>query len=917
VTNKTRARLWLIAGALILVSCSGEGGYTGGSANRSYYAVTGSIGNLIGSGLVLENNGTSSQAIAANAGSYSFPASNSATGYSIGAPYAITVATQPSNPSQTCTVSDGVGTIAGDTTVNIICVTNPALLVTVTGLAGSGLELLNNGKDPLSIAPVAIGTASGQFSSPIANGAAYDVTIGSLPTIPSQDCAVESPTGTAIGNATTVNISVVCVTNSYAVSGTVSGLTGSGLTVQLNNGPAIPASSAPLSLGNLPSGTSYTIAVVAQPTSPTQKCTPVPASGVIGGAPVSISINCTAQQFAVNATVTGLAGTGLTVQFDQGAPIPILPNTPTPVLLGSQASGASYSVAVVGQPQNLYQTCAATPSSGLVGNGPATVAISCTTNTYSVGGSISGFTGAGLQLQDSVSGNTASPATPTTTGPTTFSIPGISSGANYSVVVKVQPSFPTENCVVINGTGTGSIAGVSVNPVSVVCAPVGTTAFTFYNNGTDANQTIADYLIASSAANSVSITLENSSYATAANASSLAVANSVYFEGGMGSFTIGPCPFALYSGATPNTAGVISCAGQTAPITGSVFNLYVDTSTQATGGAVGGFVYLGYSDSTTGNSAVATYSIGEEGTMSSVGNPCVLGSGGITGTISVDESASVLYVTGNDGSGSGSEYIWACTIGSNRGLAAPATNVTNPTPIPNSSAALGYYRTPTVITPNGGFLYWTGTSPSGDAGTFGFATSSTGALNSVGNAADLGSSGCFFAGAPCFPTAFPTAIDPTGRYLYAVRSVLSTAGFIESFKITQPGGVLAPTSTPTTGSVLTAFPVASAIDPSGTFYYILMQPVGGGNCSIIAYTIDSGTGNLTLSQTRSVGTASELVMDPSGNLIYLNDPAQGQIFVFAINPNLGQSGFGPLGYVSNNGIPFPTTTGASNLVIAN
>jgi hypothetical protein len=116
VTNKTRARLWLIAGALILVSCSGEGGYTGGSANRSYYAVTGSIGNLIGSGLVLENNGTSSQAIAANAGSYSFPASNSATGYSIGAPYAITVATQPSNPSQTCTVSDGVGTIAGDTT---------------------------------------------------------------------------------------------------------------------------------------------------------------------------------------------------------------------------------------------------------------------------------------------------------------------------------------------------------------------------------------------------------------------------------------------------------------------------------------------------------------------------------------------------------------------------------------------------------------------------------------------------------------------------------------------------------------------------------------------------------------------------------------------------------------------------------
>ena len=72
------------------------------------YTVGGTVTGLRGSGLVLDNNSGDSLAISAN-GAFVFSSSVTKSGA-----YSVTVATQPTDPVQTCTVSNGSGTIDGD-----------------------------------------------------------------------------------------------------------------------------------------------------------------------------------------------------------------------------------------------------------------------------------------------------------------------------------------------------------------------------------------------------------------------------------------------------------------------------------------------------------------------------------------------------------------------------------------------------------------------------------------------------------------------------------------------------------------------------------------------------------------------------------------------------------------------------------
>src|SRR5688572_14977189 len=68
---------------------------------------------------------------------------------------------------------------------------------------------------------------------------------------------------------------------------------------------------------------------------------------------------------------------------------------------------------------------------------------------YSVGGEVSGLTGAGLVLLL----NDGNDLTVSQNGAYTF-IQELESGANYAVTIDVQPSNPTQTCTVANGTGT-------------------------------------------------------------------------------------------------------------------------------------------------------------------------------------------------------------------------------------------------------------------------------------------------------------------------------------------------------------------------------------------------------------------------------------------------------------------------------
>ena len=178
--------------------------------------IGGTVTGLAGSGLVLQNNGADTLAITAN-GAFTFP-----TALANGSSYAVTVATQPGNPSQTCTVSNGGGTVAGAnvTNVAITCTTNTYTVGgTVSGLAGSGLVLRNNGGNDLAI------SANGAFTFPpaLADGSAYAVTVATQPGSPSQTCTVANGSGNLAGaNVTTV--AVTCEIDPPVVNLSTAGL---------------------------------------------------------------------------------------------------------------------------------------------------------------------------------------------------------------------------------------------------------------------------------------------------------------------------------------------------------------------------------------------------------------------------------------------------------------------------------------------------------------------------------------------------------------------------------------------------------------------------------------------------------------------------------------------------------------------
>jgi hypothetical protein len=186
--------------AMALGACGGGGG--GGSGAPPQYSVGGTVAGLAGTGLQLQN-GASEMSIAA-AGAFTFPSPNSA-----GSTYSVTVAAQPSNPAQTCVITNGTGTVSANVTnISVQCTTNSYPLGgSVSGLAGTGLVLQIQGGDSLTI------SANGSFNFPksVASGTSYSVTVSAQPTQPSQACTVSNGSG-VVGSGDVTNIEVACST---------------------------------------------------------------------------------------------------------------------------------------------------------------------------------------------------------------------------------------------------------------------------------------------------------------------------------------------------------------------------------------------------------------------------------------------------------------------------------------------------------------------------------------------------------------------------------------------------------------------------------------------------------------------------------------------------------------------------------
>src|SRR5205807_472766 len=158
--------LVLAAGvALLMSACSlkrstttgggggtGGSGGSGGSGSSGPFTIGGSAVGLQGSGLVLRDNGGDDLSITGT-GTVSFTFT---TALLAAANYAVTIKTQPSNPSQTCSVINGTGTIVGSVNnVQVSCSQSKFPIGgTVVGLVvgtGDTLELQDNAGDNLFV----------------------------------------------------------------------------------------------------------------------------------------------------------------------------------------------------------------------------------------------------------------------------------------------------------------------------------------------------------------------------------------------------------------------------------------------------------------------------------------------------------------------------------------------------------------------------------------------------------------------------------------------------------------------------------------------------------------------------------------------------------------------------------------------
>jgi uncharacterized repeat protein (TIGR03803 family) len=372
-----------------------------------------------------------------------------------GASYSVTVGTQPTG--ETCTVASGTGTIQSANVANVVVTcSNRAYFVsgTIRGLNGSGL-VLANGADALAVNS---GATSFTLPNPVAYTSSYVVAVQKQPA--GLACAVGNGTGTMPASAMT-NVTISCTDQPFSVGGTISGL-GNNAGLTLTNGIDTFAVAAGSTSFTMPTpvafGSAYAVAVQAAPSGLT--CSADNASGTMpAGNVASVVVTCSDQSYTVGGTISGLVSGGMvlangsdTLAVNSGA---LSFTMPTAV-----AYTSAYALTVQAQPPGL--SCSVSNGAGTMGSAAVTnIAVTCSANTYTLGGTISGLAASGLVLLDNGGDATALSAHATQFTMNT----GVAYGAAYAITVQTPPTGLV--CSVSNGTGTMGAADVA--SVSIAC----------------------------------------------------------------------------------------------------------------------------------------------------------------------------------------------------------------------------------------------------------------------------------------------------------------------------------------------------------------------------------------------------------------------------------------------------------------
>jgi hypothetical protein len=249
------------------------------------------------------------------------------------------------------------------------------------------------------------------------------------------------------------------------IGGTVIGLTGSGMVLQLNGANDLTVS--PADGGNVtfafsktvPERTAFAVTIKNQPSSPAQICNVSGGDGVAGSGNVtSVVVNCLKDKYTVGGTITGLEGS---IVLENGSEKITLSTSGDFSFLTPFDDQDAYAVSIDSHSSLPEQTCTITNASGMVtGSNVTSVAIACTTKSYSVGGSVSGAGGGTVTLTNGTDSISVGD------GPFTFPTK-VPSNQSYAVAVAASP--PSTRCTVTKETGKVTFANVS--SVSVNCVP--------------------------------------------------------------------------------------------------------------------------------------------------------------------------------------------------------------------------------------------------------------------------------------------------------------------------------------------------------------------------------------------------------------------------------------------------------------
>jgi hypothetical protein len=255
------------------------------------------------------------------------------------------------------------------------------------------------------------------------------------------------------------DVRVTCAVNRYSIGGTVSGLEGGSVVLQNNGGDPVEvaANGAFTFRTQIASGGAYDVTVRTQPSNPRHSCAVANGAGTVGAAAVTnITVTCT-RIFTVSVTVSGLEGSGLLLRNNGGDDLAI-PSNGSWTFATPLASGAAFAVTVATHPLGPSQTCVVANGSGTIGNSDvANVTVTCTTNSFTIGGVVSAAPTFPVLLL-----NNGGDAISVPNGPFTFPTL-LLSGATYNVTA----SAPLQTCTVTNGAGI--VGGGNVTDIVVTC----------------------------------------------------------------------------------------------------------------------------------------------------------------------------------------------------------------------------------------------------------------------------------------------------------------------------------------------------------------------------------------------------------------------------------------------------------------